>query len=184
MKKLVAIFLLALFLFNVIGYRLLFFYVLQQSDVQLEAALDKELYNESELVAIKIPLSLPYQTDQTSFERVDGEINYNGKIYKYVKRRISAGNLLLLCLPDYNKMRLTKEQDNFFKDANNLAQHSAKKQENQKGSFKNALGDYDYLPCKSPAALFEEPVSRRLSGLDVSFTSVSPASPEHPPELN
>lgn len=185
LKKLAAIFLLTLFLFNIIGYRITFFYAQQHSDIQLEAALDKELYNESELIAIKVPLSLPYLTDQTKFERVDGETSFNGTIYKYVKRKISEGNLILLCLPDYNKMRLKKEQHDFFKDANNLAQNSgSKKQENSKGNFKNVLSDYEQLQGKYLAALFEEHLSHKSSNPDARLIAAPHASPEQPPELN
>ncbi|HLL41614.1 MAG TPA: hypothetical protein VK369_00680, partial [Segetibacter sp.] len=118
MKKFSAIFLIALFLFNLFGYRILFNYEQQQSDVRLEASLDKQEYNDADLVTIKVPLSLPYVNNQQNFERVDGEITVNGKILKYVKRKITDGNLILLCLPNDNKMRIESAKDEFFKYAN------------------------------------------------------------------
>jgi hypothetical protein len=184
LKKLTAIFLFTLFLFNVIGYRIVFFYAQQQSDKQLEAKLDRDQYNESELVTIKVPLSLPYQTDQAEFERVDGEITFNGKIYKYVKRKITEGNLILLCLPDYNKMRLKKEKEDFFKDSNNLAQNQgSKKQENSKSSIKNILSEYDPFHYNYVTALFEDNSCHTFSSDGVAICSAPHSSPEQPPEL-
>ena len=157
----------------------------QQSDIQLKASLDKNIYNEEELVAVKIPLSLPYQNDQKEFERVDGEISFNGKIYKYVKRKIAEGNLILLCLPDYNKMRLKKEKEDFYKDANSLAQNSgSKKQENSKGNaFKNLLSEYDQVHYKFQSALFKVPLSHRFLNQNNLLAAAPHASPEQPPEL-
>jgi len=144
-KKLSAILLIALFLFNLFGYRVLFNYEQQQSDIRLEASLDKQDYNDADLVTIKVPLSLPYLNNQQNFERVNGEITVNGKILKYVKRKISDGNLVLLCLPDQNKMQIESAKDEFFKYANDLVQHNqSKKSGNTKsGIFKNLLSEYN-----------------------------------------
>ena len=145
MKKPAAIFLIVIFLFNIGGYRLLFYYEQQRSDRQIEALLDKEEYNEAELITIKTPLSLPYQSNTADFERISGEINFNGRIYKYVKRKIDNGNLVLLCLPDKNKMQLEKAKEDFFKNTNDLAQaDNSKKSDNSKSiSLKNAVSDYE-----------------------------------------
>ncbi len=89
-----------------VGYRFVFNYAQQQSDQTFIVNLDNDNYNEADLLTIKVPISLPYQNDRQNFERVDGEINFKGKIYKYVKRKIEAGQLVLLCLPDQNKMRI------------------------------------------------------------------------------
>ncbi len=60
-------------------------------------------------------MSVPYQIEQKDFERFDGEVNLNGKIYKYVKRKVCDGNLVLLCLPDHNKMNLETAKNDLFK---------------------------------------------------------------------
>ena len=144
MKKLAAILLLLLFLFNLVGYRLWFNYAQQQSDIQLESSLDKHQYNDADLIAIKVPLSMPYQTVQSNYERVDGEIKLDGKIYKYVKRRIVNGELELLCLPDQNKMRLQDAKNDYFKTTSDIASNTGKKSDNTKTSiFKNITSDYE-----------------------------------------
>jgi hypothetical protein len=107
-RKPVAIFLLLILLFNIIGYRAWFYYAEKKSDSQLEALLNKNQYDEQDLVVLKVALNMPYQIEQTQFERVDGEVTLDGRIYKYVKRRVSEGNLILLCIPDTHKMSLKK----------------------------------------------------------------------------
>ncbi len=144
MKKLAAILLLLLFLFNLVGYRLWFSYAQQQADIQLESSLDNNQYNDADLITIKVPLSMPYQTVQSSFERVNGEINFNGKTYKYVKRRIVDGEMVLLCLPDQHKMRIESAKTDFFKNTADIQNNSSKKSDNTKTSvFKNLVSEYD-----------------------------------------
>jgi hypothetical protein len=113
LKKLTAILCLALFLFNLAGYKCWFYYLQQKEQSSLESRLDKEDYNEKELIRFTIPLSMPYQVSWTGFERVDGEVTINGIIYKYVKRKVEDGQLILLCLPNYKKMKLEKASAEF-----------------------------------------------------------------------
>lgn len=114
MKKLSSILLLLVFSFNLIGYKLLFGYLQLRSDQLIESQLDHNDYNESELFTIRIPLSMPYQIQNTDFERVDGEITVQGIIYKYVKRKIDKGELILQCVPDKRKMQLESGKEQLF----------------------------------------------------------------------
>ncbi len=184
MKKLSAILLLALFLFNIAGYRIWFGYAQQQADMQITESIDKDEYNEADLITIKIPINLPYQTDWKNFERVDGEVNIEGKIYKYVKRKVLHGEVVLLCLPDENKTRLTTAKDEFFKYANDLMQHnSSKKSGNAKDSaFKNWVGEYGQCPFTLDA----ESISGYSKNYSLSqvgaILAVPHLSPEQPPD--
>ncbi len=67
MRKSASILLLLILLFNMIGYRALFYYAEKQADVSFEARLDKDLYEENDLVTLKIPLFNPYQVEQKTF---------------------------------------------------------------------------------------------------------------------
>jgi len=87
---------------------------------------------------------MPYQVLQSDYERVDGEINLDGKIYKYVKRRIVNGELELLCLPDQNKMRLQSAKTDYFKTTSDIVNDNSKKADNSKTNiFKNLTSDYE-----------------------------------------
>jgi hypothetical protein len=131
--------------FNFAGYRLWYTYVQNRTDRLLEASLDKEAYDPNDLMTIKVSLSLPYVTDWSDFQRTNGEIEIGGRVYKFVKRRIYQGQMILLCLPDDRKTRLKTAKEDFFKTANDLsAIPSSKKQCNgNTASFKYLQGDYD-----------------------------------------
>jgi len=111
---------LTLFLFNLIGYKCWFHYLQQKDRHFFEASLDKDDYNEKDLITFKISLSMPYQTGWRDFERVDGEIAIDGIIYKYVKRKVEDGQLILLCIPYYKKMTLVKAAAEFGNRGNDL----------------------------------------------------------------
>jgi hypothetical protein len=121
LNRLTAISLTLLFLFNLIGYKAFFFYAQERSDRQYEAILNTAHFDESNMITLKVDLNMPYLAENTLFERVDGEITIDGHIYKYVKRRICNGQLVLLCLPDAQKTKLQSARQEFFAYANNLA---------------------------------------------------------------
>lgn len=142
MKRAAAILLLIIFLFNWFGYRLLSDYLQHRADTQLESQLDQHQYNEASLIEIRIPLNMPYQNVSSDFERYDGEIEYNGIHYKYVKRKVANGELVLLCLPNENRMRLLNARDEFFKLVNDLQNPSQDKNSTPAHSIQNPVTEY------------------------------------------
>ena len=99
--------LLLLLAFNWVGYRLLTGFMESKADIALEAKIDNSDYDESSLIEIRVPLNAPYLSDNsTEFERYDGELELDGVHYKYVKRKVVNGELVLLCLPNKSKTEL------------------------------------------------------------------------------
>jgi hypothetical protein len=141
MKRAAAILMLFIFLFNWFGYRLLSDYLQHRADTQLESQLDQHQYNEASLIEIRVPLNMPYQNISSGFERYDGEIEYNGIHYKYVKRKVANGELVLLCLPNENRMRLQNARDEFFKLVNDL-ENSPNKSSAPAGAIKSPVTEY------------------------------------------
>ena len=141
MRKIAAILLLVILLFNLVGYRLLTNFLQHHVTVQLEAKLDKNDYKEEDLIEIRVPINLPYQLNWTFFERFDGEIDVDGIHYKYVKRKIYNDSLILLCLPNKAKQNLEKAKENYFKGVNDIDQSSQKKSDNSL-SFKNIFSEF------------------------------------------
>jgi hypothetical protein len=142
MKRAAAILLLIIFLFNWFGYRFLSDYLQHRADTQLESQLDQHQYNEASLITIRVPLNMPYQNVSSDFERYDGEIEFNGIHYKYVKRKVENGELVLLCLPNENRMRLLNVRDEFFKMVNDLQQNATDKNSTPAHSIKNPVTEY------------------------------------------
>lgn len=132
-------------LFNFIGYKLIFYFAIQQADRYTQNVLEQESYNDADLFTIEVPLSNPYQVSQSDFERISGEIELKGKIYHYVKRKIVNGNLVLMCLPDKKKTPLKSAERKFFNMVNNLDQtkDASKSSQNKAGIFKVQILEYE-----------------------------------------
>jgi hypothetical protein len=112
--------LLAVHLFNLIGYSLLFEYFMQRSDEHLTQQFDKHQYNDNELIEVKIALHTPYITNWSDYERIDGETQVNGVFYSYVKRKIHNDTLYLLCIPNKNKTQLNSERIEYAGKVNGI----------------------------------------------------------------
>lgn len=96
----------------------------------MELAIDGNDYIESQLFSIKQPTNLPYYTNSFDFRRIDGEVNIDGIIYKYVKCRIYNDSLELLCIPNTGKMEIQAAKADFSKMAADFQQSNHKKKSN------------------------------------------------------
>lgn len=89
--------------------------------------LDKDLYDESALIEIKVPLHTPYIPDRNTYERYDGQFEVNGVTYNYVKRKISADTLYMLCLPNKQSTRLLAVKKEYGKQVIDLPSQKKEK---------------------------------------------------------
>lgn len=104
--RLISIALLTLFLFNMIGYYGVYVALRAKVNSELREKLDADNFDESETIVIKVPLSLPYQTDWTSFQRVDGDFERDGKFYNLVKQKIERDTLTIIAVRDHEEATL------------------------------------------------------------------------------
>lgn len=158
----------------------------QKVSDQLEARLDKNMYNDSQLIELKVPMHLPYQTNWSAYERYDGEIEIDGMLYKYVKRKVTNDTLYVMCIPNTKKMHLETAKDDFFRLTNDLMQNDqSKKSDNSKTiNFKNLQGEYDeysfmlntIIPGESIKSCWQTGDSQKL-------LSSPHISPEQPPDI-
>jgi hypothetical protein len=185
LKKITAFFFIALFLFNLFGYRLLVQYMQHKVSDQLEARFDSNLYDESQLVELKVPINLPYQTNWSSYQRFDGEIEIAGTLYKYVKRKVTNDTLYLMCLPNTKKMHLETAKNDFFKITNDLSQNdNSKKSDNSKSlTFKNLQGEYDEYSFQVHSLIPGVDTGKFIQSGDFhNLVSCPHISPEQPPD--
>lgn len=185
MRSLAAILLLLLFSFNLFGYHFLFYYAQKIADKNILLAVDNNQYNDADLITIEVPLSQPYYNNSADFERYDGEITLNGTIYKYVKRKVENGQLILKCLPDYTKTKLQWARIDFFQNTSDIVQnnHANNTGNTKPGVVKYAPGDYDTFKSE-----FEMPFyafNKKLY-FPVHLLSLKPVPsqlPDRPPRL-
>lgn len=120
MKKLLSIALLLLFLFNVLGYYLVFWGLRYQAFVEMNDRLETENYSAIETMTIKIPLMVPYYTDSEDYDRVRGAFEHHGDFFKLVKQKLERDTLYVVCIKDHNEKRIFNAMTNFVKLSNDL----------------------------------------------------------------
>ncbi|CAN5478948.1 hypothetical protein BH11BAC3_BH11BAC3_00310 [soil metagenome] len=145
MKRFTAILLLGVFAFNLFGYRLIASFLENQENEKMERAFDINDYSDNQLISIKQPANLPYYTSSFDFHRIDGEIEIEGVIYKYVKCRIYNDSLEMLCIPNTSKMKIQATKANFSKLAADFQQSNDTKKKSpfHSKSFQKVLSDYE-----------------------------------------
>ena len=121
MRKTAAILLLMLFVFNTIGYKLWFSMAMEHADIKLEKVVDEQKYNSADLFTLKVPLNLPYQNISPNFERVNGEITFNGETYMFVQRKVEKDTMYLQCIRNNEKNILKQRSNDFFGKINDVA---------------------------------------------------------------
>lgn len=142
LKKIATILLMLLLFFNWYGYRLVLSAMQDHADQYLESRIDNNEYDESQLIEIRVAMNMPYQERFTDFERHYGEMNRDGKIYRYVKRKIEGDVLILKCIPNHSKQQLIKTAVDLAKSSNGLdPDNPGKKQTNSWA--KTFSGDFD-----------------------------------------
>lgn len=179
-KRLTAILLIALLAFNWYGYRLLTNYLQHEASAQLQSKLDNNDYDASDLVELRVPLNMPYITDWHDFETYEGETQINGVHYKYVKRKVENGELVLLCIPNQQKTELQTAQHDFFKMVNDLQQSPGKKH-SKDHSVKIPLSDV-IAENNSSVTLASNTISTPLTLYLKYIPSAFIETPSQPPE--
>ena len=180
MRKIASVIILLVLLFNMAGYRAWFYYAEREADAAMEASLDKDSYDENDLISLIVPLHNPYQIEQRSFERVNGEISFQGRIFKYVKRRVFEGKMILLCLPDNKRMILKNAKSAYGAAAGDLANTGTNS--SRSGFQKNMTGG-DYLSqlCEFHIPfIHSSEITKHISGIPT-LPDIRPASPGKPP---
>ncbi|MFI5137416.1 MAG: hypothetical protein ACHQIM_06285 [Sphingobacteriales bacterium] len=109
MKKITAIFLLFILLFDICGYMALRQYMVYRADRFFNQQTAKNLYNKDDLVEVQIPVNLPGMHDWSGYEHISGQIRFQDMSYNYVQMKITSHILYLKCVPDYETTQLTAQ---------------------------------------------------------------------------
>jgi hypothetical protein len=184
MRKITAILVLAVLLFNLFGYRLLVSYLVTSSNQSLETALDNHEYNDDELISIKKAVNMPYYNNTKDFTRAYGEVEMNGTYYTYVKSRIFNDSIEMLCIPNNSKQQLLSAKDQFNQAVFDLQKDNTKKNGQHKTiTFTNLLSEYVATTgwqldgCCLPSAAKTYAVYHVQAGLQYKATAEQPPDP-------
>ena len=143
MRKITAIFLILVLLFNTAGYRMAISFIDERQDQRLETLLDNHEYEESELMEIRVELNMPYQQRFTEFERHYGELNIDGHTYTYVKRKIEGDVAIFKCIANPSKQQLSSLHDEMTLANSNADMDQPGSQQKQNSFAKNIGAEYD-----------------------------------------
>lgn len=182
MKRIAAILLIIILFFNWYGYKVVTYTMMNDADKQLEAQLDNNQYEESQLIEVRVALNVPYQATQTTgFERHYGEMKVDGQYYTYVKSKIENGYLVLKCIPNASKQKIKTADNDYFKVANGIDQDSNKKQDGNNTVAKNFWSEYDDQLEKFDVNVASDLLTRSFRDNNTSFSSIAGSVPEQPP---
>ena len=112
------------------------------TDDQFAERADRDNYSEDDLIELKTALNLPYYTTSGDYERVDGEIELDGVLYNYVKRKVSNDTLYVMCLPNETKTKLYGSFLKFTEQAIDIPDN--KKTNKPTLKKRSPLSDYHY----------------------------------------
>jgi len=115
MKRAITLIILILFLLNAVGLYgvLLGLQFKFASDANL--ALDEDQYSTSEAITFRIPMSLPYSIQDQDFQRVTGEYESQGEVYRLVKQKLSKDTLYIVCVKDTKSKKIKQALADYVK---------------------------------------------------------------------
>jgi hypothetical protein len=176
-KKLLTLFLLALFLLNVLGYYGVFVGLQVKSGQVMRERFDSESYSADQEVTIKVPITIPYATDSRGYERVDGEFEHNGQIYRLVKQKLQSDTLFIVCVKDNQAEKINQALEDYVKT------FTDKPVSSKKGNASSFQFSKDFISnsteIKSSAAGWNVPLS--FVGIINSYLFISQNGTSPPP---
>jgi hypothetical protein len=152
MKKTVSILLIVSFVFNTIGFYVLFFAVKYQNKERITELIHKGIVDDH-LILLKIPKKITSQNN-ASFQRIESdELKYNGNMYDIVKEESHDGLIYFYCISDEVEDEIIASIESYTQ--NNSFNNQLKNKYNQ-NFIKQLLKDLlkDYLIVSTPFFYF------------------------------
>jgi hypothetical protein len=115
-KRAFATGMLALILLNSLGYYGIFVGIKVKNTREVQGSFDREDYSGNEALTFAVPLTVPYYTSPTAeYERVDGEFERNGEVYRLVKQKLYRDTLYVVCVKDDQEKKINQDMTDYVK---------------------------------------------------------------------
>lgn len=180
MKRLFAIVLLSVHLFNMGGYALFYQYFIHQADVQMVKEVYNDKINDSRFIELKIPVHMPTVTDWTDYEVVAGQVQLKDAYYNYVKLKMTRDTMYFICLPNTTKTRLIAANIITAKEVSDVPMSKKGEQAIKKVSTSD---EYSLPVFKYQYAAFETLFKPGYKNVSVVISSPYIESPGKPPNF-
>ena len=142
LKRFITISLLSLFCLNIFGYRFVANYFANESSIAFQVNLDQNKYDASELISFKLPLNQPYIVNTDGYESIEGNMDYKGVNYQFVKKRILNDTLEIVVIPNTTKTKIENTKDDFAKQLSDIANASSSKKSSTNAKLKFTVNDF------------------------------------------
>jgi len=172
---------LALLLFNVGGYQLLFQYFIYESDNSITQQINNNHYKSSDLVEVKIPVHLNIQ-DWDGFKPISGQVKVKENCYNYAELKMTRDTLYLMCIPNHDKARLVNANVIYGKAVNDVLPLSKKGHE-QSVKKANTLSEYNLLAFNYHYSAFGVTLKQTKQPVTLKLDRPFIASPGKPPNF-
>jgi len=125
-----------------LGYRMVAHYYAEKSTIDLQISVDQKKYNEAELVSLKLPLNQPYIINTDGYESLEGNMDYNGVNYQFIKKRIINDTLEIVCIPNMTRTQIDNNNEDFAKQLSDIVNASTSKKSGGSQSLKFFISDF------------------------------------------
>lgn len=183
MRKLAAILLWGIFLFNWVGYRAVQAWLQDRALHQLEARLDDQPVDPSQLISFKVASThLSYYNTTDHFERLNGHIEVNGVPYQYVARRLFGDSAEYLCVPNMAVLNLRADANAFYCLVNDFRSPEKGSKGNRNDRMPDFFGDPYVIPVLYSFGVGEFSVSAMESVYTLHIPTGMVSTDERPPD--
>ena len=167
-----------LFMLNVLGFYGIFLGLQFKYALDANRNLDEERYPSADEITFKVPLSVPYYADNQDYERVSGEFEYQGEVYRLLKQKYSGDVLYIVCVKDQEAKKFNQALTDYIKTFTDKPVNA--KQQSTK-SVQSLCKDYlsTGVSVESQASGWKKPVvyghqTKRFQSLDPSRIKYPP----------
>lgn len=113
LKKSLTLFLLALFVLNVVGYYVVLVGLRMQTSERFRESIDRETVGAE--LTFRIPLAIPYAVDANEYSPVQGEFEYQGEVFQLVKQKHLHDTLFIVCIRDHQSKKINQALADYVK---------------------------------------------------------------------
>jgi hypothetical protein len=100
LRHFIAFGLITLILLNVVGYYVILVGLRYQASQNLVKQLDAGGIDNDETITLSVPLTIPYFNRPDEENRIDGEFEHQGNLYRLVSQRVSRDTLYITYITD------------------------------------------------------------------------------------
>lgn len=181
MKKLIAILLLNVHLFNLGGYNLVFKYLIHQSEVQIVKQIYENKVDATKLVEIKIPVSLPGIHDWSDYVVDHGQLQLKGVYYNYLRYKVTRDTMSFICIANSVKTRLVSANLIIAKEFSDVPLDKKGHEAPQKKV--NFVGEYNFQAMHYQFLAFSTILKAKMYPISYHLNSPFIESPGKPPDF-